>query len=62
MKFEKLKLDAFEKNALSFSALKSLVGGANYTTHNSPYDDFIDNKGMTSFSSCERMNDAPCQA
>lgn len=61
MKLEKLKLDAFVKNSLSFSALKSLVGAAEYTTHNSPYDDFIDNKGITSFSNCGKIDDAPCK-
>jgi hypothetical protein len=62
MRLEKLKIDAFEKNSLSFSALKSLVGGSKYTGDGSGgITDFIDDKGGTHFRNCGSCDDAPCQ-
>ena len=62
MKLEKLELAAFAKNSLSFSALKSLVGGASYTGDGSgKITDYIDNKGGTTFDNCQKCDDAPCR-
>lgn len=63
MKLGKLNFNEFEQNAMSFSSLKSIVGGlaAEYTYKNGKIYDFIDNIGGTSFE-CdpEKYDDNVC--
>lgn len=61
IKLQKLTFDKFEQNALSFSKLKSLTGGANHTTVGQvKFKDFVDNDEMTKFDCDSTKYDDSC--
>jgi len=73
MKLEKLNFQEFEQNALSFSSLKSIVGGAEFTRmaggtggvkvegESSKYvNDMIDDNGGTHFGCGDVYDDDIC--